>query len=203
MSSEEYLEKIKESIIEGDSQAAPQLTEEALADGVNPLDILNEGLMAGADIVGERFESGEYFLPELMLTGRALKASMAVLDPSLQTLFEKSPDLQKEAGTVVIATVQSHHRISRTVFRMLVPSGQNGNEPVHQPEGRPGPHRIGGRSRTPLGPMEVEESERCPVQQHHEDEQQLADLDAYVEGEQGQRDLTLGQSDLHQGTRKP
>jgi corrinoid protein of di/trimethylamine methyltransferase len=119
MTSEGYLEEIKESIIAGDREAAPQLTRNALADGVNPMDILNEGLMAGADVVGDRFESGEYFLPELMLTGRALKAAMAVLEPSLQTLFDTNPDLQRKAGIVVIATV---HRDIHDIGKNMVSS---------------------------------------------------------------------------------
>jgi corrinoid protein of di/trimethylamine methyltransferase len=119
MTSEEYLEQIKGSIIEGDREAAPRATEEALAAGVDPLDILNEALMAGADVVGERFESGEYFLPELMLTGRALKAAMAVLEPSLQALYAENPDLQKQPGIVVIATV---HRDIHDIGKNMVSS---------------------------------------------------------------------------------
>ncbi len=119
MTSEKYLEQIKGSIIEGDREAAPRATEEALAAGVDPLDILNEALMAGADVVGERFESGEYFLPELMLTGRALKAAMAVLEPSLQALYAENPDLQKQPGIVVIATV---HRDIHDIGKNMVSS---------------------------------------------------------------------------------
>jgi len=119
MTSEKYLEQIKGSIIEGDREAAPRATEEALAAGVDPLDILNEALMAGAVVVGERFESGEYFLPELMLTGRALKAAMAVLEPSLQALYAENPDLQKQPGIVVIATV---HRDIHDIGKNMVSS---------------------------------------------------------------------------------
>jgi len=119
MTGEEYLEEIKESIVAGDREAAPRATEEALAAGVDPLDILNEALMAGADEVGVRFETGEYFLPELMLTGRALKAAMAVLEPSLQALYAENPDLQKQPGIVVIATV---HRDIHDIGKNMVSS---------------------------------------------------------------------------------
>ena len=125
MSNEEYLEKIRQAVIEGDDEAAPQATEDALAAGVDPLAILNDGLMKGADVVGERFESGEYFLPELMLTGRALKAAMAVLDPSLKIRYAENPELQKQAGTVVIATIHRDiHDIGKNmVSSMLTASG--------------------------------------------------------------------------------
>jgi corrinoid protein of di/trimethylamine methyltransferase len=125
MSEEDYIEEIKEIIIDGDDEAAAEVVEEALAAGVDPLDILNDGLMAGADVVGERFETGEFFLPELMLTGRALKAAMAVLDPSLQAVYAKNPDLQKQSGIVVIGTVHRDiHDIGKNmVSSMLTASG--------------------------------------------------------------------------------
>ena len=125
LTKEEYLEEIKEIIIDGDDEAAAEVTEEALAAGVDPLDILNDGLMAGADVVGQRFETGEFFLPELMLTGRALKAAMAVLEPSLQAAYAADPDLQKQSGTVVIATVHRDiHDIGKNmVSSMLTASG--------------------------------------------------------------------------------
>jgi corrinoid protein of di/trimethylamine methyltransferase len=125
MSEDDYIEEIKEIIIDGDDEAAAEVVEEALAAGVDPLDILNNGLMAGADVVGERFETGEFFLPELMLTGRALKAAMAVLDPSLQAVYAKNPDLQKQSGTVVIGTVHRDiHDIGKNmVSSMLTASG--------------------------------------------------------------------------------
>jgi len=125
MTHEEYLEDIRESIIDGDDVDAPELVKEALAEGVDPMDVLNEGLMAGADVVGTRFESGEFFLPELMLTGRALKAAMAVLEPALQVAYAKNPELQKQAGTVVIGTVHRDiHDIGKNmVSSMLTASG--------------------------------------------------------------------------------
>ena len=125
MSEEDYIEEIKEIIIDGDDEAAAEVVEEALAAGVDPLDILNNGLMAGADVVGERFETGEFFLPELMLTGRALKAAMAVLETSLQAVYAKNPDLQKQSGIVVIGTVHRDiHDIGKNmVSSMLTASG--------------------------------------------------------------------------------
>jgi corrinoid protein of di/trimethylamine methyltransferase len=125
LTEEEYLEEIKEIIIDGDDEAAAEVTEEALAAGIDPMDILNKGLMAGADVVGERFETGEFFLPQLMLTGRALKAAMAVLEPSLQAAYAANPDLQKQSGTVVIGTVHRDiHDIGKNmVSSMLTASG--------------------------------------------------------------------------------
>ena len=125
MTEAEYIAEIKEIIVDGDDEAAAEVTEEALAAGVDPLDILNDGLMAGADVVGQRFETGEFFLPQLMLTGRALKAAMAVLEPSLQAAYAANPDLQKQSGIVVIGTVHRDiHDIGKNmVSSMLTASG--------------------------------------------------------------------------------
>jgi corrinoid protein of di/trimethylamine methyltransferase len=125
LTEEEYLDEIKEIIVDGDDEAAAEVTEEALAAGIDPMAILNKGLKAGADVVGERFETGEFFLPQLMLTGRALKAAMAVLEPSLQAAYAANPDLQKQSGTVVIGTVHRDiHDIGKNmVSSMLTASG--------------------------------------------------------------------------------
>lgn len=125
MTDAEYLDEIKDIIVDGDDEAAQRVTEEALTAGVDPLDILNDGLMAGAGVVGERFETGEYFLPELMLTGRALKAAMTVLEPRLKERYAENPELQKQSGTVVIATVHRDiHDIGKNmVSSMLTASG--------------------------------------------------------------------------------
>lgn len=125
MTEEDYIEEIKEIIIDGDDKAAAEVVEEALSAGLDPLVILNDGLMAGADVVGQRFETGEFFLPQLMLTGRALKAAMAVLEPSLQAAYAANPDLQQKTGTVIIGTVHRDiHDIGKNmVSSMLTASG--------------------------------------------------------------------------------
>lgn len=121
---QELLEDIKQVIIDGDEEDAPELVREALDAGVSALSILNDGLIAGTDEVGQRFETGEFFLPELMLTGRALKAAMAVLTPVLQAQHAADTG-DKETGVVVMATVQTDiHDIGKNmVASMLTASG--------------------------------------------------------------------------------
>ncbi len=121
----EHLAALQQAIIDGDDAASPQATQAALAAGVDPLSILNDGLMAGADVVGQRFETGELFLPQLMLTGRALKAAMAALEPALKQRYAEQPDLARTTGVVVIATVHRDiHDIGKSmVASMLTASG--------------------------------------------------------------------------------
>jgi corrinoid protein of di/trimethylamine methyltransferase len=121
---EEHLENIRRAIIKGDDKSSPQACSEALKDGLDPLTILNDGLMAGADVVGKKFEKGEYFLPQLMLAGRALKAAMAVVEPVLKAHYATS-GTTGETGVVVIATVQTDiHDIGKNIVSsMLTASG--------------------------------------------------------------------------------
>lgn len=122
---EQLLEAIAKTIIDGDDSASPEATQAALDGEVDPLAILNDGLMAGADVVGQRFEAGEYFLPELMLAGRALKAAMAVVEPLLQETYAAEGAEAKDTGTVIMATVQTDiHDIGKNIVAsMLTASG--------------------------------------------------------------------------------
>jgi corrinoid protein of di/trimethylamine methyltransferase len=124
-SEKEFLEDIKQTIIDGDDQTAVQTTHKALEAGLDPQYILSQGLMAGANIVGERFETGELFLPELMLTGRALKSAMTLLEPALQAKYSDDPNSNIDTGVVVIATVQTDiHDIGKNIVSsMLMAAG--------------------------------------------------------------------------------
>ncbi|NUQ59239.1 MAG: B12-binding domain-containing protein [Anaerolineales bacterium] len=83
MSDNEQLNAIVNAVVEGEAEDAVAATQKALDAKVDPLVILNTGLMSGADEVGKRFERFEYFLPELMLAGRALKSAMEIVKPVL------------------------------------------------------------------------------------------------------------------------
>lgn len=122
---EALLEDIIDVIIDGDEDLAPEIVQQALQEGLSPLTILDEGLMVGADEVGQLFESGECFLPELMLAGRALKAAMDVITPVLQVDTADADQIVKDTGTVVIATIQTDiHDIGKNmVASMLTASG--------------------------------------------------------------------------------
>jgi corrinoid protein of di/trimethylamine methyltransferase len=110
---------IAEAVIDGDPDASTEATQAALASNVDPLVILNEGLMSGADEVGKRFERGEYFLPELMLAGRALKAAMEVVKPSLLEKYAGTD--KKMKGKVISATVQTDiHDIGKNIVSSML-----------------------------------------------------------------------------------
>jgi corrinoid protein of di/trimethylamine methyltransferase len=122
---QELLELIMDAIVDGDEDAAPIVVQEALNAGLTALTILNDALMPGADEVGQLFESGEFFLPELMLTGRALQAAMDVIKPALQLEQADEVTAVKDTGTIVIATIQTDiHDIGKNmVSSMLTAAG--------------------------------------------------------------------------------
>jgi corrinoid protein of di/trimethylamine methyltransferase len=119
MPDESLIQPIMQAVIDGDADAAQDATGAALDAGLDPLLILNQGLMSGANEVGKRFERGEYFLPELLLAGRALKAAMEIVKPPL--LEKYSGAESKVKGKVVSATVQTDiHDIGKNIVASML-----------------------------------------------------------------------------------
>jgi len=118
---DEQFESMKQSIIDGDPDRAKELAQRALAEGINPLEAINRGFVPGLNAVGEQFEQGEMFLPDLVLAGEAMKAATAVLEPKL----EKAGARRETLGKVVLGTVKGDiHEIGKTLVGiMLTASG--------------------------------------------------------------------------------
>ncbi|MBT9132411.1 MAG: Methionine synthase [candidate division WS2 bacterium] len=93
------LEKFAKFIETGDVERVRSLTEELLAKGITPSRIVEEGVAPGMDVVGQKYESGEYFLPELFMAGEAAKVVTAIIKPYLKK------EGAKALGTVVIGSV--------------------------------------------------------------------------------------------------
>ena len=119
--SSEILNSITESLVDGDPDATVARTRAALAAGVEPMAIIDEGLVPGMRIVGEKFSSGEFFLPNLIVSASGMKRAMQALEPELRNRQQQL----KSAGTVVIGTVKGDiHEIGKTlVGTMLTASG--------------------------------------------------------------------------------
>ena len=92
--------KLYEAILIGDAPAAAQITEAAIADGIDPQQLVNGQMIPAMDEVGRRFEAGEYFVPELLIAGRAMKGALALLRPLL------AAGGVEPIGRVVIGTVK-------------------------------------------------------------------------------------------------
>ena len=109
------LTTLKQALIEGDDQQVANLTRRALDEGLSAESILNDTLVVGMGEVGELFEQGEYFVPELLLSARAMQAAMEVLRPLL-TASSYQP-----LGKVVMGTVQGDlHDIGKKLVTMML-----------------------------------------------------------------------------------
>jgi corrinoid protein of di/trimethylamine methyltransferase len=117
----ELFESMAQSVIDGEVEDAERLARQAIEQGVDPLDAINQGFVIGVNHVGEEYAAGEMFLPDLVLAGEAMKAAVAVLEPEMQRRGTKRQML----GTVVIGTVDGDiHDIGKTlVATMLSASG--------------------------------------------------------------------------------
>lgn len=117
MTESSLLLAVQDAIINGEVSETEVAIQQALAAGMDVMEILHNGVMRGAEIVGQKFEAGEYFLPELMLTGRALKAAMGILTPLLQAQNQAA----EEAGKVVMATIQTDiHDIGKNMVASML-----------------------------------------------------------------------------------
>ena len=96
----ELLQQVGEALVNGDHLQTAALVKRAVDDGVPAGEIIDRGLLAGMDVVGERFGAHEIFLPDVLLAARAMKAGMDIVKPLL-TAGEKPT-----RGTVVLGTVK-------------------------------------------------------------------------------------------------
>ncbi len=112
---QEELQALARAILEGKRNEAVVLTQKLLDAGVTPKQILDEGLIAGMSVAGEKFKNGEYFVPEILVAARAMKASMEILRPLLV-----ATDVQP-IGTMVIGTVHGDlHDIGKNLVAMMM-----------------------------------------------------------------------------------
>jgi len=121
MPNERLFEAMAQAVIDGLPERARHLADEALRAGIDPLTAIEQGFKPGMDVVGDGFARGELFIPDLMMSGEALKAAIAALEPELM----KRKQERQVPGKVVIGTVQGDiHEIGKTlVATMLAANG--------------------------------------------------------------------------------
>jgi len=110
---------LKQSIINGDQDSARLLSEELLAEGLDPLKTIEECVHPAVAVVGERFEKGEYFLTELMLSAEAMKTAVAVLMNKIDG-GKMGQGLGKK-GTILLGTVKGDvHEIGKNLVATML-----------------------------------------------------------------------------------
>jgi len=113
------LDQLRASILNSDPDGAKEATQKALQEGLKAETILNEGLMPGIQEVGERFGRNELFLPELIVSGLAMKGALEVLTP-----FLSDAGVRKGAKKAVIATVAGDlHDLGKNLVAMMLEGG--------------------------------------------------------------------------------
>ncbi|MCL5027099.1 MAG: corrinoid protein [Chloroflexi bacterium] len=110
------LDEIKQAVIDGNAGAAKELTNKALAAKVDALEIFQVALIPAMDEVGRRMQAEEYYIPEVLLSARAMRTSSEILKP----LIAGNPNM-KPAGKVVIGTVRGDlHDIGKNLVAMML-----------------------------------------------------------------------------------
>jgi trimethylamine corrinoid protein len=119
--SAELFQAMVQSIVDGDSEAAVKLAQNAIEAGVDPLEAIANGFVVGVNKVGDAFSCGDAFLPELVMAGEAMKAAVTALEPEMA----KRGTQRQMLGKVVLATVEGDiHEIGKSlVGTMLSASG--------------------------------------------------------------------------------
>lgn len=115
MTTENLLHEMAQSVIAGNKERCEELTQQLLGAGLTAKEILDHGLVPGMDVVGVRFRDNIIFVPEVLISARAMKASLAILEPLLTAAKVK------EAGVVVIGTVKGDiHDIGKNIVTMML-----------------------------------------------------------------------------------
>lgn len=111
----DILKEISEMLQMGKAKVVAELTEKALAEGIPPQKILDEGLLAGMDVIGAKFKTNEIFVPEVLVAARAMNKGAEVLKPAL------AAEGVRAKGTAVIGTVKGDlHDIGKNLVKMMM-----------------------------------------------------------------------------------
>jgi len=109
------LEEMAKSLIEGQDDKVAELTKMALAEGIGAAEIMNNGLIAGMNVVGARFKEADIFIPEVMLAAKAMTAGMEILQPLLVGSDSQS------MGKVILGTVSGDvHKIGKNLVGIML-----------------------------------------------------------------------------------
>ena len=118
---EKYMPELKhlyEAVVNGDAKASHTITEQALAQGIDPLKLVNDYMVPAMSEVGRRFECNEYFVPELLISARSMKAALALIRPLLTARGDKP------IGRVALGTVKGDlHDIGKNLVASLLEGG--------------------------------------------------------------------------------
>lgn len=124
MEPDEVIEEMKNAVAECDVERTEELARKAVDMNIDALDVVEKGLSEGIRIVGERFGSGEYFLPDLVMGAEAMKEGLKVLEPLLAESKDERAGQKKKVRILIGTVVEDIHDIGKNiVVAMLMANG--------------------------------------------------------------------------------
>lgn len=112
------LNELAQAVISGNAPQAKELTQQAIDEGTDVQSVLNDGLIAGMSVVGDRFKKNEFYVPEVLIAARAMNQAMEVLEPQLAKAGVQP------VATVVLGTVKGDlHDIGKNLVGMMLKGG--------------------------------------------------------------------------------
>ncbi|MBQ3091067.1 MAG: corrinoid protein [Clostridia bacterium] len=118
MEKEKLFAAIAENIVEMEDETVEELCQQALDEGIDAAETINEGLIPGMDKVGDLYESGEYFLPEVLTASYAMNVGIDVLKPHI-----KQEENGEKIGVVIGVVEGDTHDIGKNLVRIMSESG--------------------------------------------------------------------------------
>lgn len=117
MDKEQLLSNLSEAVVQGDEDLAAESARKALEANQDPLEMVEQGLSKGMEQIGQQFEAGDVFLPELLMASKAFNAAMELIKPELEAQKKSTT----HSGTVVIGTVKGDmHSIGKNIVSILL-----------------------------------------------------------------------------------
>lgn len=125
MTENEVIKRLEDAIVSFNEELALEMAGEVIKNDYNPVKAVDEGLVKGLDIVGEKYENEEIFLPELMMAAKTFQAAMEILEP----VIKKMGGERTMKGVVVLGTVKGDiHKIGKDIVTLLM---RNAGYEVH------------------------------------------------------------------------
>ena len=116
MSKQELLEQAAQSVVDANKDTAVEVAQKAVAEGIDPVEMINNGYSEGMSRVGELFDRGEMFLPELIVASDAMVAAINVLEEAMPVESQS-----KKLGTVVLGTIEGDvHDIGKGIVATML-----------------------------------------------------------------------------------
>ena len=119
LSKEELFRELSNAIISGDQQQSQELAKKSINDNINPVETLQNCLIPAMDVVGKKFETQEFFLPEILIAARAMETALNILKPELER--RRTQENLEEPVTAVIGTVKGDiHDIGKNLLKFFM-----------------------------------------------------------------------------------